>query len=104
MRGGVADADHNLAWALYVLSEDAFAAGAIPELELDLLRYYWTDQLTSYPGDTLANPQQFVSREIDIRNSIRMRAPENRFLLGVENTLSALSTFIFFFRILLRIP
>ena len=98
------DVDCNLSAGLYVLSENAFAGGTPLRPETDLGRYIWTDQISDYTGSLLDPGKQYITHPIDVKTPIRIKNPENRFLISVENTLGNAMRYLFFLRILLRWP
>ncbi len=91
--------------SIYVLSQEAFSAGAFLEPETDEASYMWTDMVYIRGSDLNgAVNNQYVNRPIDIRVKRKVRSKENILVFTSENTLGDQAERVFYLRILLQLP
>ena len=104
-RPSAEDLDTVVQAAIYILSEDAQVAGAVPELELDLLDYMWRDTILLYAGAITGNAQnQFVEHAFDIRSKRKLRSQENIVMFQAETLTAQGVVYSFHLRGLFWVP
>ena len=106
-RGVTNDLEGAAGISMYLIQEDALTAGAIPELEQDLVSFLWYDTIYTYHGNVLdSGPNQYTQHVIDSKAQRKMTSEEMRFALGYENiSLNNTNMVIAFsLRILIRVP
>ena len=100
------DTDTASTLAIFILPADALAAGAVPELQFDLMSFLYTDTIWTMIGERLTGGELYSVRDIDSKAKRRMQSEDNRLCVQVENISPAAgSTFhVFALRILLKVP
>ena len=91
---------------ILMMDEDAFSAGAFPELDVDDPAWLYLNTLETYTGDIAANPSQLVTRDVNIKARRRYRSTAQKLIVIIENITSIASSLITLwnFRTLLKVP
>ena len=87
---------------MMVIEQDAFDAGAVPELNVDILNYYLHDG-GIYNTDSDAGPR-FKDLKYDIRTARKIPSQRHTLVFLMQNTGGASLTFFVTSRVLIRLP
>ena len=85
---GTADANSQMHFAILQMASDAFAAAALPELQIDDAPYMHQDRLWIRSGDPSLN-EAYVRKDFDIKAKRRIRSEDTVLAMIVENVSNA---------------
>jgi len=71
--------------AIYMTKRDAFAAGAVPELELDEWNYLYLDQASSRIGSTAEGTEIWKTIDFDSKSKRKFKSRDDTLVIQLEN-------------------
>ncbi len=84
VRPGTNDTDYQMMFGVLMMSGDAFAAAALPEMQVDDISWLFVDQIQGREGDTGAD-KPFTTKNFDSHSKRRFRHTDQALVVMLEN-------------------